>query len=39
MSTKPRSMYNCMITGIGSYVPELILTNGDLEKMVDTTDE
>jgi 3-oxoacyl-[acyl-carrier-protein] synthase-3 len=27
------------ITGIGSYVPERILTNADLEKMVDTTDE
>src|ERR1700679_4328824 len=29
----------CSITGIGSYVPEKILTNQDLEKMVDTTDE
>lgn len=27
------------IIGIGSYVPEQILTNKDLEKMVDTTDE
>lgn len=27
------------ITGIGSYLPERILTNADLEKMVDTTDE
>ena len=27
------------ITGIGSYVPEKVLTNGDLEKIVDTTDE
>jgi len=27
------------ILGIGSYVPEKILTNFDLEKMVDTTDE
>lgn len=27
------------ITGIGSYVPEQILTNYDLEKMVDTNDE
>lgn len=28
-----------IITGIGSYVPDKILTNFDLEKMVDTTDE
>lgn len=27
------------ILGIGSYVPEKILTNSDLEKMVDTSDE
>ena len=27
------------ILGIGSYVPEKVLTNSDLEKMVDTTDE
>ena len=27
------------IAGIGSYVPEKILTNSDLEKMVDTSDE
>ena len=27
------------ITGLGSYVPEKILTNADLEKMVDTSDE
>jgi 3-oxoacyl-[acyl-carrier-protein] synthase-3 len=27
------------ITGIGHYLPERILTNFDLEKMVDTTDE
>ena len=26
------------ILGIGSYVPEKILTNNDLEKMVDTSD-
>src|ERR1035441_9765483 len=29
----------CSITGVGSYVPERILTNGDLEKLVDTSDE
>jgi len=27
------------ITGTGSYLPEKILTNHDLEKMVDTNDE
>ncbi|MBK9733656.1 MAG: ketoacyl-ACP synthase III [Saprospiraceae bacterium] len=27
------------ITGVGGYVPEDILTNADLEKLVDTTDE
>lgn len=27
------------ITGIGSYVPDYVLTNQELEKMVDTTDE
>ncbi len=28
-----------MITGVGMYVPEKVLTNKDLEKMVDTSDE
>ena len=27
------------IEGTGRYLPERILTNADLEKMVDTTDE
>ena len=27
------------ITAVGGYVPEKILTNQDLEKMVDTSDE
>lgn len=27
------------ITGLGSYVPEKVLTNSDLEKIVDTSDE
>jgi 3-oxoacyl-[acyl-carrier-protein] synthase III len=27
------------ITGIGAYVPERVLTNADLERMVDTSDE
>jgi 3-oxoacyl-[acyl-carrier-protein] synthase-3 len=29
----------CSITGVGSYVPEKILTNADLEKMVETSDD
>jgi 3-oxoacyl-[acyl-carrier-protein] synthase-3 len=40
----PRAKFNfqgrsCSIAGVGSYVPSKILTNADLEKMVDTTDE
>jgi len=40
----PRAQHNfqsrsCSITGVGSYVPERILTNADLEKMVETSDE
>lgn len=31
--------YRAAVTGLGAYVPEKILTNADLEKMVDTTDE
>ena len=29
----------CSIISVGSYVPEKIITNADLEKMVDTSDE
>ena len=29
----------CAFAAVGAYVPEKILTNADLEKMVDTTDE
>jgi 3-oxoacyl-[acyl-carrier-protein] synthase-3 len=29
----------CTVAGIGSYVPENVLTNADLEEMVDTSDE
>ena len=29
----------CSITGVGSYLPEKILTNAELEKMVETSDE
>jgi len=40
----PRARFNfqgrtCSITGVGSYVPAKILTNADLEKMVETSDE
>jgi 3-oxoacyl-[acyl-carrier-protein] synthase-3 len=42
--TNPRAKNNflgrtCSITGVGSYVPERILTNADLETMVETSDE
>ena len=30
---------SCSITSVGSYVPEKIVTNADLEKIVDTTDD
>jgi 3-oxoacyl-[acyl-carrier-protein] synthase-3 len=30
---------SCSILSVGSYVPQKVLTNADLEKMVDTTDE
>jgi 3-oxoacyl-[acyl-carrier-protein] synthase-3 len=29
----------CSVAGVGSYVPSRVLTNADLEKMVDTTDD
>jgi 3-oxoacyl-[acyl-carrier-protein] synthase III len=40
----PRAKYNfqgrtCSISGVGSYVPAKVLSNADLEKLVDTTDE
>ena len=40
----PRAQHNflgrtCSITGVGSYLPEKILTNADLEKMVETSDD
>src|SRR5258706_1403397 len=39
-----RARYNfqgrtCSISGVGSYLPSKVLTNGDLEKMVETSDE
>src|SRR5882672_10608724 len=40
----PRARFNfqgrtCSISGVGSYLPSKVLTNGDLEKMVETSDE
>jgi 3-oxoacyl-[acyl-carrier-protein] synthase-3 len=40
----PRAKYNfqgrtCSITGVGSYVPSKVLTNFDLAKLVETSDE
>ena len=32
-------MYNVVVTGCGSYLPEKIVTNDDLAKQVDTSDE
>lgn len=34
-----RKRYNAVITALGGYVPETILTNHDLEKMVDTNSD
>ena len=34
-----RKRYNAAITALGGYVPETILTNHDLEKMVDTNND
>lgn len=33
------SLYRSKITGLGAYVPKKVVSNFDLEKMVDTTDE
>ncbi len=30
---------NAVITGVGGYVPDYILTNEELSRMVDTSDE
>ncbi len=32
-------MYECRIAGTGRYVPEKVMTNADLEKIVETSDE
>jgi 3-oxoacyl-[acyl-carrier-protein] synthase III len=38
MSRQPEILRGATITGTGSYVPERVLTNADLERMVDTSD-
>lgn len=38
-STEHNNRFGAVITGTGSFTPEKVLTNADLEKMVDTTDE
>ena len=40
----PRAKYDfqgrtCSISGVGAYVPAKVLTNAELERLVDTTDE
>lgn len=39
MSAAPAGLSRIGIIGLGMYVPEKVLTNADIEKMVDTTDE
>ena len=39
MTPSPQGPYKSTLRGLGAYLPEKILTNFDLEKMVDTTDE
>jgi len=39
MSPQPDRIRGATIAGTGMYVPERVLTNQDLEKMVDTSDE
>ncbi len=39
MSKERNPSYRAVITGHGAFVPEKILTNADLAKMVDTSDE
>ena len=39
MSDATSSQHQVCIAGTGSYLPEKVLTNADLEKIVDTTDE
>src|SRR2546426_5205721 len=39
MSPRPEAIRGAAIVGTGMYVPSRILTNADLEKMVETSDE
>ena len=39
MSQTPQGFYRARIAGTGSYLPEKVLTNKDLEKLVETNDE
>ena len=39
MTARPDTIRGATITGTGMYVPEGVLTNADLERMVDTSDE
>lgn len=39
MNTSLRTPYRSKVSGIGSYLPEKVLSNHDLEKMVETTDQ
>jgi 3-oxoacyl-[acyl-carrier-protein] synthase-3 len=37
--TTPRELRGAAIAGLGMYVPERVMTNADLEKLVETSDE
>jgi len=37
--SEPPRLFSAVITGTGFYVPDKVLTNADLEKLVNTTDE
>lgn len=39
MTVLPEGLINAGIAGVGAYVPDKIITNADLEKIVDTSDE
>lgn len=39
LTLKPRAQVRAKITSVGTYVPPRLLTNADLEKMVETSDQ
>ena len=39
VSTTNQTMYNSKISGLGFFVPERVVTNDDLSKLMDTSDE